>query len=428
MLDIRYIRENTDKVKASLLRRGGDYGIDKLTELDKKRLGLVKKGEDLKRQKNEVSQLIGVRKKAGEDTTEIQGESRKLGEKIEKTEIETKRIAVSIREALLAIPNVPHESVPFGEGDSDNVEVRKWGEPVDFDFLPKNHVEIGEGLNILDFARAAKLAGSRFSLSKGTAAAMERALINFMVDTHTSEAGYVEIAPPYLVNSEAMTGTGQLPKFAEDLYKIENTDYWLIPTSEVPLTNIFSNEILLFEDLPISMCSFTPCFRAEAGSYGRDTTGLIRQHQFNKVELVKLVAPEDGEKQLEKITENAEDILKKLNLPYRVVTLSTGDLGFSATKTYDIEVWVPSQGKYREISSCSLFTDYQARRMNIRFKRDKKAKPEYVYTLNGSGLAVGRTLVAILENYQNKNGTVTIPEVLQSYMGNINTIEKTNIL
>ena len=329
-----------------------------------------------------------------------------------------------IRSRLLCIPNLPDESVPDGSDESANVQIRIWGAPRSFSFTPKSHVELGEKLGILDFGRAVKLAGARFALYLGAGATMERGLVNFMVDTHTGKHGYTEVAPPYMVRSCVMTGTGQLPKFADDLFKIENSDHWLIPTAEAPVTNIHSGEILDEESLPASYVAYTPCFRAEAGSYGRDTVGLIRQHQFNKVELVKLVKPENSQEQLAKLTGHAERILQLLNIPYRVVILCGGDLGFSSAKTYDIEAWIPSQNRYREISSCSWFTDYQARRMNLRFRRGKKSKPEFVHTLNGSGLAVGRTVVAIMENYQNADGSIEVPPALRPYMGGLDVIKQ----
>lgn len=422
MLDIKLIRENADIARARLSRRGGDYDLDTLLALDTERLRLIQKTEELKQSRNEISRKIGEKKKSGQNAGEEQAKSREIGDEIKALDENLKKTEEDIDARLLSIPNIPHESTPDGEDESANKEVLKWGDIPKFSFTPKSHVELGENLGILDFGRAAKIAGARFSLATGAAATMERALINFMLEIHTKEHKYTEVAPPYMVNTAAMTGTGQLPKFAADLFKIENSDYWLIPTAEVPVTNIFSGEILDLSDLPISYAAYTPCFRAEAGSYGRDTIGLIRQHQFSKVELVKFTTPEDGENQLEKITKDAEEILKRLNLPYRVITLCAGDLGFSATKTYDIEVWIPSQNKYREISSCSWFTDYQARRINLKFRREKKGKPEFVHTLNGSGLAVGRTMVAVMENYQREDGSIEIPEALRSHMGGLDMI------
>jgi len=422
MLDIKSIRENEQQVRALLERRGGDYDIGGLLKMDRDRLHLVNKTDELKRARNEISRTIGARKKSGENVDDIQSESRRIGSEIKELESALKSIESDIRSKLLTIPNTPDETIPEGDDESSNVEIRRWGETPEFTFNPRSHVELGEALGILDFSRAAKIVGARFAVYKGPGAALERALINFMLDIHTREHGYLEVAPPYLANSDTMTGTGQLPKFKDDLFKVSSTDYWLIPTAEAPLTNLYANEILDGANMPVRMCAFTPCFRSEAGSYGRDTTGLIRQHQFNKVELVKLVYSEEAESELEKLTDNAEEILRRLNLPYRVVNLCVGDLGFSAAKTYDLEVWIPSQGKYREISSCSWFTDYQARRANIRVRRGKKSKPEHVHTLNGSGLAVGRTVVAIMENMQSDDGSITIPEALRPYMNGLEII------
>jgi len=422
MLDIKLVRENSDMIRARLSRRGGDYGLDELLSMDTERLQLIQKTEQLKQSRNKLSKIIGEKKKSGQTSEKEEAKSRKTGGEIRVLDENLKKTVEDIEARLLSIPNIPHESTPDGDDEAANKEILKWGKIPKFSFAPKSHVELGESLGILDFGRAAKIAGARFSLAKGAAAAMERALINFMLEIHTKDNGYTEIAPPFMVNTSAMTGTGQLPKFADDLFKIENSDYWLIPTAEVPVTNIFSGEILDFSDLPISYTAYTPCFRAEAGSYGRDTIGLIRQHQFSKVELVKFTAPEDGESQLEKILKDAEEILKRLNLPYRVVTLCSGDLGFSATKTYDIEVWIPSQNKYREISSCSWFTDFQARRINLKFRRDKKSRPQFIHTLNGSGLAVGRAMVAVMENYQLENGSIEVPEALRPYMGGLEII------
>lgn len=422
MLDIKLVRERTDEVRAALARRGGDFGLDGLMELDAGRLELIGKTEDLKRQRNEISKEIGKLRKAGQDAGEIQERSRRIGDELKELDGRLKEVEAKARAKILEIPNLPDGATPDGPDETANVELRKWGQPRDFPFEPRSHVDLGQKLGVLDFESAARLAGTRFAVYRGAGAALERALISFMLDVQTRENGYTEIIPPFMVNTETMTGTGQLPKFADDLFRIENTDFWLIPTAEVPLTNIYRGQILDHADLPISLTAHTPCFRAEAGSYGRDTVGLVRQHQFNKVELVKFAAPEDSEAQLEQLTAHAENILQKLGLPYRVVALCAGDLGFSAAKTYDIEVWVPSQQKYREISSCSLFTDYQARRINARFRRDRKAKPEFLHTLNGSGLAVGRCVVAILENFQNEDGSVTIPEPLRPYMGGMETI------
>lgn len=424
MLDIRLIRDTPDVVKALLSRRGGaDYGIDAVISLDAQRRDIQRNNEELLRQRNEMSKKIGELKKAGQDTQTLQAQMRSAGDVIKVNETKLGELENELRQRLLVTPNLPHPATPDGKSEDDNVEIRSWG-AIPTIPSPKSHVEIGEELGILDFKRAAKLSGARFALYRGAGALLERALINFMLDLHTREHGYTEVLPPFMVTSETMTGTGQLPKFAADLFKIEGTDLWLIPTAEAPLTNIHAGEILENENLPLKAVAHTPCFRSEAGSYGKDTTGLIRQHQFNKVELVKLVRPEDSEAELESLTENAEEVLKRLGLAYRVVALCSADLGFSSARTYDLEAWVPSQNKYREISSCSMFTDFQARRMNLRFRRDKKAKPEFVHTINGSGLAVGRTVVAILENFQNPDGSVTIPPALRPYMGGLETIRK----
>lgn len=418
MLDIRRVRENPDEVKAAVERRGkGDYGIDELIECDKKRRKLLSTMEQLKHTQKEASGLVPKLKKEGKDTTELFSKMKKLSSKVKELEKEVSDAESRQKELLLNIPNTPNESVPTGADDSDNVEMWKFKEPTKFDFEPKAHWEIGENLDILDFERGAKLSGARFTVYKKLAARLERSVISFMLDLHTIDQDYDEILPPFMVNREAMIGTGQLPKFEDDMYHIEDTDQFLIPTAEVPVTNLYDGEILSVEDLPIYHTAYTPCFRKEAGSAGRDTRGLIRQHQFNKVELVKFVKPETSYDELEKLTKDAEEVLKILDIPYRVVKLSSGDLGFSSAMTYDIEVWMPSYGRYVEISSCSNFEDYQARRANIRFKRSKEEKPEFVHTLNGSGLAVGRTVAAILENYQNEDGTVRVPKALVKYMG-----------
>lgn len=418
MLDIRRVREKPDEVKAAVERRGkGDYGIDELIECDKKRRKLLSVMEQLKHTQKEASGLVPKLKKEGKDTTELFSKMKKLSSKVKELEKEVSDVEARQKELLLNIPNTPNESVPTGEDDSDNVEMWKFKEPTKFDFEPKSHWEIGENLDILDFERGAKLSGARFTVYKKLAARLERSVISFMLDLHTIDQDYDEILPPFMVNREAMIGTGQLPKFEDDMYHIEDSDQFLIPTAEVPVTNLYDGEILSVEDLPIYHTAYTPCFRKEAGSAGRDTRGLIRQHQFNKVELVKFVKPETSYDELEKLTKDAEEVLKILDIPYRVVKLSSGDLGFSSAMTYDIEVWMPSYGRYVEISSCSNFEDYQARRANIRFKRSKEEKPEFVHTLNGSGLAVGRTVAAILENYQNEDGTVRVPKALVKYMG-----------
>lgn len=421
MLDLKFVRNNPDIVKTALQKRGASISLDLFLELDERRREKLVDVEKLKNKRNVVSEEIGRLKRAGQLAKDMVLEMRQVSDAIKNLDVEIRTFDQQLQQILLAIPNIPDESVPIGIDESDNVELRRWGEPRQFNFNPKPHWDIGEMLNILDFERGGKVAGARFTFYKGAGAALERAVYNFMLDVHTREHGYVEIIPPYMVNSNSMIGTGQLPKFAEDMFKVENTDYYLIPTAEVPVTNLYNNEILDGDKLPIYHCAFSACFRAEAGAAGRDTRGLIRQHQFNKVELVKFVRPEDSFEELEKLTLNAEKILQLLELPYRVVILSTGDLGFSSSKTYDLEVWLPSYNNYKEISSCSNFLDFQARRANIRY-REGKAKPRFVHTLNGSGLAVGRTVAAILENYQTDTGTVKIPVVLQPYMGGIKEI------
>ncbi len=424
MLDMRFIRSNKEKIKDMLMLRGYDLDISKLEELDTKRREMITEIETLRYKRNEINYQISQKRKKGEAVSQLIDEMKQISLKIKEKERQLPEVAYKFEEILLSIPNIPHESVPIGRDESDNKVIRKWGKIPDMEFEPLPHWEIGERLGILDFKRATKLAGSRFALYKGAGAKLERALINFMLDLHTKEHGYIEVIPPFMVNTACMTGTGQLPKFKEDLFKVQDWDLYLIPTAEVPVTNIHREEILSEEELPKYYVSYTPCFRSEAGSYGKDVRGLIRQHQFNKVELVKVTKPEDSWDELEKLTQDAEEILKKLNLPYRVVCLCTGDLGFSSAKTYDIEVWLPAQGIYREISSCSNCTDFQARRAKIRFRRRGKKGTELVHTLNGSGLAVGRTLVAILENYQQKDGSVLIPEVLRSYMNGMEYIRK----
>ena len=416
MLDARYVRENVEAVRDALKKRGYEFPLADFLAIDVRRIAILRETEEHRNRRNVVSEEIGKLKRQKADATaqleEMKGVSdrlKELDEKLKDLESETKAF-------LLSIPNIPHESVPAGRDENENVEIRKWGTLRQFDFDPLNHWDIAEPLDIIDFDRAAKISGARFALMKGAGARLERALMNFMLDNHTAN-GYKEIFPPIIVNRESMTGTGQLPKFEAELFRIADPEFYLIPTAEVPVTNIFRDEILKEEDLPVYYTAYTPCFRREAGSYGKDTRGLIRQHQFNKVELVKFVKPEDSYDELEKLTRNAEEILQKLELPYRVITLCTGDMGFSSAKTYDIEVWLPGQSRYREISSCSNFEDFQARRASIRFKREGKKGTEFVHTLNGSGLAIGRTLVAVLENYQQKNGSVVIPEALRQYMG-----------
>lgn len=423
MLDIKKIREDYEGIKERVEFRGkGDFGIDKVRELDEKRRALLADVEAKKSRQNAVSREIPKLKKAGEDTGEIMAEMKVLSDEIKMLDGELSAIEAELKNALLNIPNTPCKDVQFGEDDSDNIEIRKFMEPKNFAFEPKAHWDIGEELDILDFARAGKISGTRFTVYKGLGARLERACIQFMLDLHTMEQPYIEILPPFMVNRDAMTGTGQLPKFEEDMFYIPQKDFFLIPTAEVPVTNLRANEIMDESELPVNYTAYTPCFRAEAGSAGRDTRGLIRQHQFNKVELVKFVDPKSSYDELEKLTADAEEVLKRLGIPYRIVRLSSGDLGFSSAMTYDIEVWMPSYGRYVEISSCSNFEDFQARRANIRFRRGKE-KPEFVHTLNGSGLAVGRTVAAILENFQQEDGSVVIPEVLRKYMG-VDKIEK----
>ncbi|MEH7457499.1 serine--tRNA ligase [Bacillus pseudomycoides] len=418
MLDIKFLRANFEEVKAKLQHRGEDLtDFGRFEELDTRRRELLVQTEELKSKRNEVSQQISVLKREKKDAEALILEMREVGEKVKDLDNELRIVEEDLERLMLSIPNIPHESAPIGETEDDNVVARTWGEVKEFNFEPKPHWDLATDLGILDFERAAKVTGSRFVFYKGAGARLERALISFMLDLHTDEHGYEEVLPPYMVNRASMTGTGQLPKFEEDAFLIESEDYFLIPTAEVPVTNMHRDEILSAEQLPIRYAAFSSCFRSEAGSAGRDTRGLIRQHQFNKVELVKFVKPEDSYEELEKLTNDAERVLQLLGLPYRVMSMCTGDLGFTAAKKYDIEVWIPSYGTYREISSCSNFEAFQARRANIRFRREPNAKPEPVHTLNGSGLAIGRTVAAILENYQQEDGTIIIPEVLRPYMG-----------
>jgi serine--tRNA ligase len=423
MLDMRFVRENTDIVRKSLEARNSDYNLDELLSLDKERREILTEVETLKKERNEVSAIIGKNAREGKDSTELKEEMSKVSSRIKELDIKVTEIDEKQRLLLLTIPNVLHSSTPFGKDEDENIEVRKWGTPKKFDFEVKPHDELGVNLDILDFERGAKLAGSRFTIYKGLGARLERALINFMLDTHTSEHGFKEILTPQIAKGEVMMGTGQLPKFAEDMYKIEGEDLYLIPTAEVTLTNMHDGEILKESELPLYYCGFTACFRQEAGSGGRDLKGLIRQHQFNKVEMVKLVHPDKSYEELEHMTRCAENILQKLGLPYRVISLCSGDIGFSAAKTYDIEVWVPSQDKYREISSCSNTEDFQARRAMIKYRNEEDKKSYFVHTLNGSGLAVGRTLLAIVENYQQEDGSIKIPDVLVPYMGGVEYIK-----
>lgn len=417
MLDMKFVRENPEKVVAAMKSRNMDMNLDEFLALEKERREILQQVEALKGERNSASQAISKMKKAGENADEQIVAMRNLGDKIAEDDKRLKDIEQKLKDILLTIPNMPAEDVPVGKDDSDNPVVRTWGEPTKFTFEPLAHWDVGENLNILDFERAAKVTGARFTFYKGLGSRLERAVYNFMLNTHTEQHGYTEVFPPYIVNRDSMLGTGQLPKFAEDMFKLEGLDYYLIPTAEVPVTNYHRGEILAAEELPIKYAAYSACFRAEAGSAGRDTRGLIRQHQFNKVELVKFTKPEDSWDELDKLTADAEHILQLLKLPYRVVRLCTGDIGFSSATTYDLEVWIPAANCYREISSCSNFLDFQARRADIKFRRDAKSKPEYVHTLNGSGLAVGRTVCAILENYQQADGSVVIPEVLRPYMG-----------
>lgn len=424
MLDIKRIREDFEGVRERVEYRGkGDFGIGEVKAYDDQRRSMLAEVEEMKHRQKVVSKQIPQMKKAGEDTTEIMKEMKALSGRIKEMDGELAEVEKNLKDALLGVPNMPAEGVPFGKDDADNVELRKVGEPKTFEFEPKAHWDIGEDLGILDFERAAKIAGARFTVYRGLGARLERAIMCFMLDLHTMEQDYTEILPPFMVNRDAMTGTGQLPKFEDDMFYLPQKDFFLIPTAEVPVTNLHAGEILKEADLPIHYTAYTPCFRAEAGSAGRDTRGVIRQHQFNKVEMVKFCRPEDSWEELEKLTLDAEEVLKRLGLPYRVVKLSSGDLGFSSATTYDIEVWMPSYGRYVEISSCSNFLDFQARRAGIRFRRENGGKPEFVHTLNGSGLAVGRTTAAVLENFQQADGSVVIPEVLRSYMGGVEKIE-----
>ena len=421
MLDMKYIRENLDEAERRLSTRGGDSVLGGFRELDEKRRALLKEGETLKALRNSVSDLIGRTK----DKSQVQDkilEMRDVSQKIKVLDEELNQVDEQLNYFLLTVPNLPHATTPIGRSESDNVVVRSWGEPQELPFTAKPHWDLGEDLGILDFERGAKITGARFTLYRGAGARLERALINLMLDLHTGEHGYQEVLPPFMVNRDSMQGTGQLPKFEDDLFKLVDPEFYPIPTAEVPVTNIHRGEILKKSDLPISYCAYTPCFRREAGSYGKDTRGLIRQHQFNKVELVKFVHPSRSDAELETLTGHAEKVLQLLGLPYRVMALCSGDIGFSSAKTYDLEVWLPGQSCYREISSCSNFGDFQARRASIRFREDEKGKPEFVHTLNGSGLAAGRTLVAVLENYQQEDGSVLIPPALLPYMGGLERI------
>lgn len=423
MLELKYLRSHFAEIKKRLQHRGEDLSdLDHFDDMDRKRRTLIQETEELKARRNQVSKDISQLKKEKQDADHLIKEMREVGDRIKAIDHELKEVEEKLNHLLLSIPNIPHESVPFGEDEDDNMLARDWGEVRDFGFEPKPHWDLATELDILDFERAAKVTGSRFVFYKGLGARLERALLNFMMDLHADQHGYTEMLPPQIVNRDSLTGTGQLPKFAEDVFKLEELDYFLIPTAEVPVTNYHRDEILDIDDLPKKYVAYSANFRSEAGSAGRDTRGLIRRHQFNKVELVQFVKPEESYEALENLTGNAEKVLQLLKLPYRVMSMCTGDLGFTAAKKYDIEVWIPSYETYREISSCSNFEAFQARRAGIRFRREQGGKPEYVHTLNGSGLAIGRTVAAILENYQEEDGSITIPEVLRPYMGGLETI------
>ncbi|NPV80923.1 MAG: serine--tRNA ligase [Firmicutes bacterium] len=423
MLDIRLFRTDPDRVRDALVRRGEDTSVvDQVISLDEKRRSLLTEGEALKRRRNEASATIAKLKSKGTNADDLMAEMREISDRIKIIDEEVRVTEEGLNALLMSIPNIPHESVPVGKDESENIEIRRWGTPRKFEFDPKAHWDIGTSLGILDFDRARKITGARFTVFRGTGARLVRALISFMIDLHVREHGYMEVYPPFLVNRDSMTGTGQLPKFEEDLFKCAGTDYYLVPTAEVPVTNLHRDEILDGARLPIYYVAYTACFRAEAGAAGRDTRGLIRQHEFDKVELVKFVRPETSYDELEKLVGDAEDVLRRLNLPYRVMQMCTGDVGFAAAKKYDPEVWMPSYGRYVEISSCSNFEDFQARRAGIKFRPAPGARPEFVHTLNGSGLAVGRTFAAILENYQQADGSVVVPDALVEYMGGMKVI------
>jgi len=424
MLDAKMIRANPDQIGAALQARNLPGALGNFLILDEQRRSLLGQVEEIKQFRNQASQEVGRIKKQGQDPVELMEQVRQAGQSIKDLDEKLSQLEAEIERILLNIPNIPHESVPIGADESSNLELRRWGKPRAFEFDPLAHWDIGPELDILDFERAAKLSGARFTVYKGWGARLERAIINFFLDVHTEKHGYQEIFPPFMVNAECMVGTGQLPKFADDMFKIEGRDMYMVPTAEVPLTNLYRGEIMEEKDLPRYMTAYTACFRAEAGSHGRDTRGIIRQHQFNKVELVKIVQPESSYEELEKLTADAEQVLQLLGLPYRVVLLSSGDMGFSSAKTYDLEVWMPSYNDYKEISSCSNCGDFQARRANIRYRPGSKEKIRFVHTLNGSGVAVGRTLAAILENYQQADGSVLVPEVLRPYMGGLEKIER----
>ena len=422
MLDLGFVRNNLSLVRERMRDRGIAGILGDFEALDAERRKLLSEAEALKARRNTVSNEIAALKKQKQDAADLIGQMKQVSQDIQLLDEQAKAADEKLRDLLRRVPNLPHQSVPVGRSAQDNQEVRRWGEPRKFDFEPQAHWDLGPALGILDFERAAKIAGARFAVYFGAGARLERALAQFMLDLHTREHGYTEVFPPFIVNSESLFGTGQLPKFAEDLFKLEGTDYWLIPTAEVPVTNLFRDEVLEAEKLPVKLCAWTACFRSEAGSYGKDTRGIIRQHQFQKVELVKFALPDNSYDELESLTRNAETVLQRLGLPYRVVALSTGDLGFSSAKTYDIEVWLPSSREYKEISSCSNFESFQARRANLRFRRGKAGKTEFLHTLNGSGLAVGRTWVALLENYQQEDGSVVVPEALRPYLDGLERI------
>ncbi len=424
MLDLRFIRGDRHVLEEALRNRGYRVDLEEIVRLDEERRRLLQEAEELKAERNRKTEEVGRARREGLDTSALQAEVRSLSDRIKELDSRVAEVEGELQARMMTLPNIPHESVPVGPDETHNQVVRTWGTPREFPFEPRPHWELGVELGIMDFERGVKLAESRFTLLSGMGARLERALINFMLELHTREHGYREVWPPYLVNSKTMTGTGQLPRFAEDLYRCADDDLWLIPTAEVPLTNLYADEVLPEEDLPIYLTAYTPCFRREAGSYGKDVKGMLRQHQFDKVELVKIVHPDSSFDELEGLTRNAEEVLRRLGLPYRVVVLCTGDMGFASAKTYDIEVWLPSQGRYREISSCSNCTDFQARRMNTRFRPKGGGRPRFVHTLNGSGLAVGRTLIAIMENYQEEDGSITVPEALVPYMGGIRRIER----
>ncbi|MGA2982926.1 MAG: serine--tRNA ligase [Terriglobia bacterium] len=422
MLDLNFVRDNLDLVKQKMRERGLTVILDDFELLDRERRRVLMEVEGRKARRNKVSDEIASLKKQKQDASFLIAEMKPLSNEIQELDEKAKACDERLREVLRLVPNVPHSSVPVGRTSADNQEVRRWGQPRQFDFEPQAHWDLGPALGILDFERATKITGARFAVYVGVGAKLERALANFMLDVHSREHGYTEILPPFVVNSASLFGTGQLPKFKEDLFKLEGTDYWLIPTAEVPVTNLYRDEVLETEKLPVKHCAWTACFRSEAGSYGKDTRGIIRQHQFQKVELVKFTAPENSYEELERLTHDAEDILQRLELPYRVITLCTGDLGFSSAKTYDLEVWLPAAREYKEISSCSNFEAFQARRANLRFRRGKSGKTELLHTLNGSGLAVGRTWLAVIENYQQADGSVIVPTVLRPYLDGLERI------